>query len=109
MGESMTEKTLSTGKKVFIRKLSRPVIRECKNHIKMRNFPDGSHVFEGLNDAQDAWIENGLGGLGDWKAKNGEIAPDDVIMQLNDLEQSELAKIIQEAQIVNPSKPSHSD
>ena len=104
----MTETKLKSGKKIFIRKLSRPDIRECKNHLKIRNYPDGSHIFEGLNDCQDAWIEKGLGGLGDWKSKNGEVAPDDVIMQLNDEEQTELVKLIQDAQVINPTKPSSS-
>lgn len=100
---------LTSGKVVIIRKLSRKEIRECKNHLKIRNYPDGSHIFEGLNELQDAWIEKGLCGLGDWKAKNGEVAPDDVIMQLTEQEQTELAKLIQEAQVVNPTIPSSLD
>ena len=91
----MTEAELKSGKKVFIRKLSRPDIRECKNHLKMRQFPDGSHMFEGMNDSHDAWIEKGLGGLGEWKSKNGEVAPDEIIMQLNVEEQAELVELIQ--------------
>ena len=105
----MTEKTLTTGKKVFIRKLSRPEIRECKNHVTIRNFPDGSHRYEGVNECLDAWLEKGLGGLGDWRAKNGEVAPDDIIMQLTDEEQSELVRIIQDIQVINPTKPLSSD
>ena len=103
----MFDKQLKSGKRVFIRNMSRPEIRDCKNHLKIRNYPDGSHIFEGLNDYQDAWIEKGLAGLGEWKAKNGEIAPDDIILQLSDEEQTELAKLIQDAQVVNPTKPSH--
>ncbi|QDP64303.1 MAG: hypothetical protein Unbinned4139contig1000_16 [Prokaryotic dsDNA virus sp.] len=99
------EKTLTTGKKVKIRKLSRPEIRECKNHLKIRNYPDGSHMFEGLNECQDAWIEKGLAGLDDWKANNGEVAPDDVIMRLSEEEQTELAELIKDAQVINPTKP----
>ena len=56
----MFDKQLKSGKRVFIRKMSRPEIRECKNHLKIRNYPDGSNIFEGLNDCQDAWIEKGL-------------------------------------------------
>lgn len=103
---STVEKTLSTGKKVIIRKLSRLEIRECKNHLNMIIRPDGSHLYEGLNECQDAWLDKGLSGLGDWKASNGEIAPDEIVMQLTDLEQTELAKLIQEVQVVNPTKPS---
>ena len=105
----MTEKTLTTGRKVLIRKLSRPEIKECKQHVKVRNFPDGSHMYEGLSESQDAWIDKGLGGLEDWKAKNGEVVPDDIIMQLTDEEQIELAILIKEAQVINPTKPLSSD
>ena len=104
----MTEKTLTTGKKVLIRKLSRPEIKECRKHVKVRNFPDGSHLVEGIHESQEAWIDKGVGGLGDWVAKNGEVVPDDIILQLTDEEQVELAILIKEAQIVNPTKPSPS-
>jgi hypothetical protein len=88
----MTEKTLSTGKIVYIRKLSRVDIRKIKDLGSQRLFPDGS-----------------IGVLGDWKASNGEVAPDDIIMQLNETEQFELSELIKSEQIVNPTKPSSSD
>tara|TARA_Y100001968_G_scaffold245795_1_gene229954 strand:+ start:1420 stop:1737 length:318 start_codon:yes stop_codon:yes gene_type:complete len=105
----MTEKTLSTGKKVVIRKLSRVEIRNIKDLGSQRLYPDGSMGYHGLNKVQDAWIDKGCGGLGDWVAKNGEVVPDDIIMQLDDKEQHELAELIKESQIVNPTNPSSSD
>lgn len=105
----MTKKTLSTGKVVKIRKLSRIDIRNIKDKGQQRLFPDGSIGMVGANRVLDAWIDKGLGGLGDWEAKNGEVVPDDVIMQLNEEEQHELAEAIKEAQIVNPTTPSSSD
>ena len=105
----MTETQLTNGKKVLIRKLSRPEIKECRKYVKVRNFPDGSHLLEGVHESQDAWIDKGLGGLEDWKAKNGEVVPDDIIMQLTDEEQIELAILIKEAQVINPTKPLSSD
>jgi len=105
----MTEKTLTNGKKVLIRKLSRPEIKECRKHVKVRNFPDGSHLLEGVHESQEAWINKGLGGLGDWVAKNGEVVPDDIIMQLDEQEQFELSELIKAAQVINPTKPLSSD
>ena len=105
----MTETTLKSGKKVWIRKLSRPEIKECRQYVKIRNFPDGSHMFEGLIESQDAWIDKGLGGLGEWRSKNGEVVPDDIIMQLTDEEQIELAILIKNTQVINPTTPLPSD
>ena len=105
----MTEKTLSTGKIVYIRRLSRVDIRKIKDLGSQRLFPDGSIGLVGAAKVQDAWIDKGLGGLGDWKASNGEVAPDDIIMQLNETEQFELSELIKSEQIVNPTKPSSSD
>ena len=105
----MTEKTLTNGTKVLIRKLSRPEIKECRKHVKVRNFPDGSHLLEGVHESQEAWINKGLGGLGDWVAKNGEVVPDDIVLQLTDEEQVELAILIKDAQVINPTKPLSSD
>ena len=102
----MTEKKLSTGKRVLIRKLSRIDIREIKDLGGLRQYPDGSIGIIGSNKIQDAWIDKGLAGLGEWKPKNGEIVPDDIIMQLNETEQFELAELIKETQIINPAKPS---
>ena len=105
----MTETQLTNGKKVLIRKLSRPEIKECRKHVKVRNFPDGSHLLEGVHESQEAWINKGLGGLGDWVAKNGEVVPDDIIMQLDEQEQFELSELIKAAQVINPTKPLSSD
>ena len=105
----MTEKTLSSGRKVIIRRLSRPEIRDIKDLGSQRIYPDGSMGLVGANKIQDAWIDKGCAGLDDWKAKNGELVPDDIIMQLNEEEQFELASLIKESQIINPTKPSSSD
>ena len=105
----MTEKTLTSGKKVLIRRLSRTEIREIKDMGSQRLFRDGSVGLVGANKVLDAWIDKGVIGLGDWKAKNGEVVPDDIIMQLNDAEQFELGELIKEAQVLNPTKPSLSD
>ena len=78
----MTEKKLSTGKKVTIRKLSRSDIRKIKNKATQRIFPDGTMGYVGIPDVQDEWIDKGLAGLEDWNAKNGEIVPDNIIMRL---------------------------
>ena len=104
----MTEKKLSTGKRVLIRKLSRPEIRKIKDLASQRLFPDGSMGIVGSHKVQDEWIDRGLAGLEDWNAKNGEVAPDDIIMQLTEEEQQELAELIRDTQVLNPKKPSSS-
>ena len=105
----MIEKKLASGKVIKIRKLSRLTIRSIKDLGQQRLFPDGSIGLVGHAKVQDAWIDKGLCGLGDWNAKNGEVAPDDIVMQLNENEQVELVELIKEAQIVNPTMPSSSD
>ena len=105
----MTEETLSTGRKVVIRKLSRPEIRSIKDLGNQRLYPDGSIGLVGANKIQDAWIDKGLAGLDDWSAKNGEVVPDDIVLQLTDEEQVELAILIKESQVINPTKPLSSD
>mgnify|MGYP003153391134 CR=1 FL=1 len=104
----MTETQLTNGKKVIIRQLSRPEIREIRDLGSQRLFKDGSIGLVGANKVLDAWIDKGLAGLDDWKAKNGEIVPDDIIMQLDDNEQFELGELIKGAQVLNPVKPSRS-
>ena len=105
----MTEKKLTTGKKVLIRNLSRLEMRECRSFIKERVYPDGSKITEGVFESFDAWIDKAVAGLDDWKAKNGEVIPDEVMKRLNETEQAELVILIQEAQVVNPTKPLSSD
>ena len=109
MKESMIEKTLTTGKKLYIRKLSRPDIRYCRDLMKNRVYPDGSILVVGMYDSNDAWFQKGIGGLGDWKAKNGELAPDYILNSFTEKEETEVLALIKEAQLVNPSKPSSSD
>ena len=109
MKESMIEKTLTSGRKVYIRKLSRKDIRACRDILVQRFYPDNTYVFENVNKHNDAWLQIGIGGLDGWKAKNGEMAPDEILNSLNDKEELELVKLVQKVQIVNPSKPSSSD
>ena len=103
----MTEKKLTNGITATIRQLSRTDIVDIKDLGGQRMYKDGSIGIVGFNKVQNAWIDRGLSGLGDWKAKNGEVVPDEIIMQLSDQEQFELVEIIKEAQIVNPKKPSN--
>ena len=105
----MTEKTLKNGKKVIIRQLSRPDIRNIRDLGSQRLFTDGSIGMVGANKVIDAWIDKGVAGLGDWVAKNGEVVPDDIIMQLDEQEQFELSELIKAAQVINPTKPLSSD
>ena len=105
----MTETQLTNGKKVIIRQLSRPEIREIRDLGSQRLFKDGSIGLVGANKVLDAWIDKGVAGLGDWMAKNGEVVPDDIIMQLDEHEQFELSELIKAAQVINPTTPLSSD
>ena len=102
----MTEKTLSNGKKVIIRKLARKDIRDIRNLGVQRLHPDGSIGLHGAGSIHDAWIDKGLSGIGDWTAKNGEVVPDDIIMQLDEGEQLELVQLIKDGQVIAPLPPS---
>jgi len=104
----MTEKKLSTGIKVLIKDLGEDQIASLKDIMVFASYPDGSSSVKNVNKHRLAWIREGLSGLGDWKAKNGEIVEDQLLKTLTEKEKDELFTLIQEAQVLNPSKPSHS-
>ena len=104
----MTEKKLATGKKVLIKDLGEDKIADLKDIMEFVSFPNGSTTIKNVNKHRLAWIRKGLNGLGDWKAKNGEIVDDQLLKTLTEREKDELFVLIQEAQVLNPSKPSHS-
>ena len=105
----MTEKKLSTGKKVLIKDLGEDKIADLKDTLEFISYPNGSSTVKNVNKHRLAWIREGLNGLGDWKAKNGEIIEDKLLKTLTEKEKDELFSLIQEAQVLNPSKPSLSD
>ena len=103
----MTEKKLSTGKKVLIKDLGEDTIADLKDIMEFVSYPNGSSTIKNVNKHRLAWIREGLNGLEDWKAKNGEIIEDQLLKTLTEEEKDELFKFIQKAQVLNPSKPSH--
>ena len=104
----MTEKKLTTGKKVLIKDLGEDKIADLKDIMEFVSFPNGSSTIKNVNKHRLAWLREGTAGLGDWKAKNGEIIEDQLLKTLTEKEKDELFTLIQEAQVLNPSKPSHS-
>ena len=104
----MTEKKLSTGKKVLIKDLGEDIVVDLKDIMEFVSYPDGGTTIRNVNKQKLAWIREGLCGLGDWKAKNGEIIKDELLKTLTEKEKDELYIFIQEAQVLNPSKPSRS-
>ena len=104
----MTEKKLTTGKKVLIKDLGEDKIADLKDIMEFVSFPNGSSTIKNVNKHRLAWIREGLNGLGDWKAKNREIIEDHLLKTLTEKEKDELFTLIQEAQVLNPGKPSHS-
>ena len=103
----MTEKKLSTGKKVLINDLGEDTIVDLKDIMEFVSYPNGSSTIKNVNKHRLAWLREGTGGLGDWKAKNGEIIEDILLKTLTEKEKDELFILVQEAQVLNPSKPSH--
>ena len=104
----MTEKKLKTGKKVLIKDLGEDKIAELKDIMEFVSYPNGSSTIKNVNKHRLAWIREGLSGLEDWKAKNGELIEDQLLKTLTEVEKDELFKLIQNNQVLNPSKPSHS-
>jgi len=105
----MTEKKLKTGKKVLIKDLSEDAIVDLRDIMEFVTYPNGSGTVSNVHKHRLAWIREGTAGLGDWKAKNGEIIEDKLLKTLTEKEKDELFTLIQEAQVLNPSKPSLSD
>jgi hypothetical protein len=105
----MTEKKLKTGKKISIKDLGEDKIAELKDIMEYVSYPDGSGTVKNVNKHRLAWIREGTAGLEDWKAKNGEIIEDQLLKTLTEIEKNELFILIQEAQVLNPRKPSLSE
>ena len=104
----MTEKKLSTGRKVLIKDLGEDTIVDLKDIMEYVAYPNGSGTVKNVNKHRLAWLREGTAGLGDWKAKNGEIIEDQLLKTLTEKEKDELFTLIQEAQVLNPKKPSDS-
>ena len=102
----MTEKKLKTGKKVLIKDLGEDTIVDLKDIMEFVSYPNGSSTIKNVNKHRLAWLREGTVGLGDWKAKNGEIIEDQLLKTLTEKEKDELFTLIQEAQVLDPSKPS---
>ena len=104
----MTEKKLKTGRKVLIKDLGEDTIVDLKDIMEFVSYPNGSSTVTNVFKNRLAWLREGTGGLEDWKAKNGEIIEDQLLKTLTEKEKDELFILIQEAQVLNPKKPSGS-
>ena len=105
----MTEKKLSTGRKVLIKDLTEDQIADLEDIPEIYFINEQERTIRNANKANLAWLRCGLGGgdFNDWKP-NGVAPSDHVIKQLSKVERAELIVLIQECQIVNPKKPSSS-
>ena len=113
----MLDKKLKSGRKVVVRNdISIDKLDEIKDipTIIFKKDEEGNEVPEtikGLPLQKTAWVRAGLcgGDFEGWgKKPNGSIPPDLVLRQLTENEKEELIIIIQDAQFVNPKKPSSS-
>jgi len=93
---------------VLIKDLGEDTIVDLKDIMEFVSYPNGSSTIKNVNKHRLAWIREGTGGLEDWKAKNGEIIKDLLLKTLSEKEKDELFTFIQEAQVLNPKKPSDS-
>lgn len=101
----MTEKVLSSKRKVKIRELTLDQIADL-NDIPEITFRDGAvATIKNLNRAKLAWLRCGLGGgdFSDWEP-NGAAPPDSVIKQLSQSEQDELVEVIKLEQELTKKK-----
>ena len=104
----MIEKKLKSGRKVLIKEMSVDTMDMINDMMELVLHPDGKQTFSGISKQQTAYIRHGLGGgdFNDWKP-NGGVTPDSIIKQMSKDERDELRVLIEEAQVINPSKPSN--
>ena len=104
----MTEKKLSTGRKVLIKDLTEDQIADLEDIPEIYFINEQERTIRNANKANLAWLRCGLGGgdFNDWKP-NGGVTPDGIIKQMSKDERDELRVLIEEAQVINPSKPSN--
>ena len=104
----MTEKKLSTGRKVLIKDLTEDQIADLEDIPEIYFINEQERTIRNANKANLAWLRCGLGGgdFNDWKP-NGGVTPDSIIKQMSKDERDELRVLIEEAQVINPSKPSN--
>ena len=102
----LTDKSLSSGRKVKIKQLTIDEMDECRDVIKGRWTEEGT-IFSNINKARTRWIRKGLAGgdFKNFKTDNGEPV-DDVLKQLSNVEMEELQKIIQEVNTLGEALPS---
>ena len=107
----MTDKKLSSGRKVIIRDLTIDQIDACKDIVQIVFVGDDARSVKNLASARTSWIRAGLAG-GDFKNWNNpgadKICPDNVIKQLTEAEKEELAVLIQNSQVLGENEPSQS-
>ena len=86
----MTEKKLSTGRKVLIKDLTEDQIADLEDIPEIYFINEQERTIRNANKANLAWLRCGLGGgdFNDWKP-NGVAPPDHVIKQLSKVERAE--------------------
>ena len=102
----LTDKSLSSGRKVKIKQLTVDEMDECRDAMKAKWTKEGT-VFSDINKARTMWIRKGLAG-GDFKdfKTDNNVPVDDVLKQLSHEEMEELQKIIQEVNTLGEALPS---
>ena len=102
----LTDKSLSSGRKVKIRQLTIDEMDECRDTQKII-FKDDATILTDTNKARTRWLRKGLAGgnFKDFKTDN-DVPVDDVLKQLSNLEMEDLQKIIQEVNTLGEALPS---
>ena len=102
----LTDKSLSSGRKVKIKQLTIDEMDECRDTQKII-FKDDATILTDTNKARTKWIRKGLAGgeFKNFKSDNNEPV-DGVLKQLDNAEMDELVKIIQEVNTLGEALPS---
>ena len=105
----LTDKSLSSGRKVKIRQLTVDEMDECRDTLKAKWTKDGT-IWSDINKARTMWIRKGLAG-GDFKdfKTDNNVPVDDVLKQLSNLEMEDLQNIIIEVNTLGEALPSSTD
>ena len=99
------KKVLPSGISIEIRIMSIDDVDDCKDLISV-SFADGQPSgISYVNKARTNWLRKGLSSVADWKSKNGEAPPDDILRLLSEEDRAKAVELIQECQIVTKKKP----
>jgi len=95
---------LKSGIEITIKDMSIDEMDSCKDSLEV-TFNEGVATgVKNVNRTRTRWLRAGLSHVDTWRAKNGEIPPDEALKMLSDEDKQEAAEAIQEAQVITKKK-----